>query len=181
MVKQYNCIVCSKRTRLKDRRCINPSVKRYLQNKLFISNIVNTDKIELPHNTKSDTWGAEFLSLHKYFIFQVHTWFLFSPKFSLDGSKVPSIWNKHMLWGSIGKFHYILASRNVIGWDYYKNRICGIMVSVFAWSAVSHGFKSRSCKLHLLSFSLVLLLHTMQLYCLTILKGIIYIFIKYIW
>ena len=45
MVKQYNCIVCSKRTRLKDRRCINPSVKRYLQNKLFITNIVNTDKI----------------------------------------------------------------------------------------------------------------------------------------
>jgi hypothetical protein len=45
MDKQYNCIVCSKRTRLKDRRYINPSVKRYLQNKLFITNIVNTDKI----------------------------------------------------------------------------------------------------------------------------------------
>jgi hypothetical protein len=40
MVKRYNCIVCSKRTRLKD-----PSVKRYLQNKLFITNIVNTDNI----------------------------------------------------------------------------------------------------------------------------------------
>lgn len=45
IIKQYNYIVCSKRSRLKDRRCINPSVKRYLQNKLFITNIVNTDKI----------------------------------------------------------------------------------------------------------------------------------------
>ncbi|CAC5400865.1 unnamed protein product [Mytilus coruscus] len=45
MVKHYNCIVCSKRTKPKERRSINPAVKRLLQNKWFITNISQNDII----------------------------------------------------------------------------------------------------------------------------------------
>lgn len=44
-MKFYNCVVCGKRTKPKERKSINPHVKRYLQNKLFIQNITPSDKI----------------------------------------------------------------------------------------------------------------------------------------
>ena len=43
MPKYFNCVVCNKRTKPKERRNINSSVKRYLQGKLFITNISSTD------------------------------------------------------------------------------------------------------------------------------------------
>ncbi|XP_045159433.2 uncharacterized protein LOC123524898 [Mercenaria mercenaria] len=45
MTKYYNCIVCNKRTKPKERRIINSSARKYLQHQLLITNISETDII----------------------------------------------------------------------------------------------------------------------------------------